>query len=333
MQEKQIEARKWLLTINNPLPKGLTHEAIKNKISKWKSLQYYCMSDELAGMRHTHLYMLFSSPIRFSTIKKQFPEAHIEKAYGKSSENRAYVFKEGKKWEKSPKKKTNLADTHEEWGEMPFERQGARNDLIDMYDMINSGMRNFEILEERPTLISQIDRMDKVRQIVRAEEYKNVFRQLTVVYIWGDTSTGKTQSVLETYGYQNVYRITNYKNPYDDYKGQDIICYDEFRSQIAIEEMLILLEGYPCNLPCRYFDRAACYTKVYIISNIDLLKQYQDVQKNSPQFWNSFLQRIQTVRVHKDGKIEEYSMAEYLNAFHEPSSNELHNVHLKKTLY
>lgn len=323
MKEQQIEGRKWQITINNPVPKGFTHEDIKSKLKKWKSLVYYCMSDEVAKTHHTHVYMVFSSPIRFSTIKKQFPEAHIEKAYGKSEENRNYIFKEGQKWEKDKKKETNLADTHEEWGEMPLERQGARNDLVDMYEMINEGMSNYEILEERPELISQIDRMDKVRQIVQEEEYKNTFRKLSVVYIWGDTASGKTRSVMEEHGYENVYRITNYKNPYDLYKGQDIICYDEFQSQIPITQMLMYLDGYPCYLPSRYSDKVACYTKVYILSNVDISRQYRDVQSSNHKTWNAFLRRIHKIRVHRDGKVEEYELMEYLNAFHKLTADEL----------
>lgn len=323
MKEKQIEGRKWQITINNPVPKGYTHEVIKGKLKKWKSLVYYCMSDEVARTHHTHVYMVFSSPIRFSTIKNQFTEGHIEKAYGKSEENRNYIFKEGDKWEKDKKKETNLADTHEEWGEMPLERQGARNDLVDMYEMINEGMSNYEILEERPELISQIDRMDKVRQTIQEEEYKNVFRKITCTYIFGDTSSGKTRSVMEEHGYENVYRITNYKNPYDLYKGQDIICYDEFQSQIPITQMLMYLDGYPCYLPSRYSDKVACYTKVYILSNVDISRQYRDVQSSNHKTWNAFLRRIHKIRVHKDGKVEEYELMEYLNAFHKLTADEL----------
>ena len=262
--------------------------------------------------------------MRFSTLRRNFPEAHCERAFGKCEENRAYIFKEGK-WEKDKKKETNLADTHEEWGTMPHERQGKRNDLTEMYELISEGKSNYEILEENPQLISQIDRMDKVRQILQEQEYKNVFRKLEVTYIWGETSSGKTRSVMETHGYENVYRITNYSNPYDLYKGQDIICYDEYQSQIPITQMLMYLDGYPCSLPSRFYDRIACYTKVYILSNVDITRQYRDVQSSNPKTWEAFLRRIHKVRVHRDGKVEEYSMPEYLNAFHKMTTEELKN--------
>ena len=99
-----MQSRKYNMTINNPLPKGLTHEQIKNLLLTLKSLAYYCMSDEIANSHHTHIYVYFSSPVRFTTLKKRFPQAHIEKAYGTSCENRDYVFKEGK-WTHDAKKR------------------------------------------------------------------------------------------------------------------------------------------------------------------------------------------------------------------------------------
>ena len=67
-------------------------------------------------------------------------------------------------------------------------------------------------------------------------------------------------------------------HPFDGYKGQKGILFDEFRSSLPLTEMLCYLDGYPVPLPCRYADRMACYTEVYIISNIPLEKQYPNVQ-------------------------------------------------------
>ena len=56
--------------------------------------------------------------------------------------------------------------------------------------------------------------------------------------------------------------------------------------------MLVYLDGYPVNLPCRYSDKPALYTKVYIISNISLEKQYVEVQKYEPETYKAFLRRF-----------------------------------------
>ena len=48
--------------------------------------------------------------------------------------------------------------TFEEWGEMPVERQGARNDLADLVSMIASGMSDYQIIQEMPEAMLQLDR-------------------------------------------------------------------------------------------------------------------------------------------------------------------------------
>ena len=111
-------------------------------------------------------------------------------------------------------------------------------------------------------------------------------------YIWGAPGVGKTRTVMEKHGYRNVYRVANYAHPFDGYKGQSVILFDEFRSSIPLTEMLSYLDGYPISLPCRYADKTACYTAVYIVSNIPLEKQYPNVQLLEPSSWQAFLRRI-----------------------------------------
>lgn len=272
------------------------------------------MSDEVGenGTYHTHVYLALSNATRFSTVKNRFQGAHFEMANGTSKQNRDYVFKEGK-WEKDKKKETNLADTHEEFGDMPVERQGQRNDLIDLYDMIKNGMSNYEIIEEDPAYMLNIDKIERARQIVREEKYKDTFRELEVTYIFGSTGTGKTRGVMEQFGYSNVFRITDYIHPFDSYKGQEIIIFEEFRSSLKIQDMLNYLDGYPLELPCRYSNKIACFTKVFIITNIDLFQQYESVQKEFKETWNAFLRRIHKVRQYTVDNVFDYTLDEYLN--------------------
>ena len=179
---------------------------------------------------------------------------------------------------------------------MPVERQGQRNDLIDLYDMIKQGLSNFDIIEENPAYMMHIDKIERARQIVKEEKFKNVLRDLEVTYIWGDTGTGKTRSVMDQYGYENVYRITDYHHPFDSYKGQDVVIFEEFRSSLKIQEMLNYLDRYPLELPCRYLNKIACYTKVYIISNIPLTCQYDYIQQQYPETWEAFCRRIYNIQ-------------------------------------
>ena len=197
--EKDTQSRKWLLTFNNPLGKGLGHEAIKAILSGMKPIVYWVMSDEIGEEKtpHTHLFFACSSPMRFSTVKRCFPAAHLDNARGACEEIRAYVLKIGK-WEIDPKGETRLDNTQEEWGTMPIEQQGQRNDLAELYNMIESGMSNFQIISQNPDHILQIDKLERVRQTIREEAAKNEFRHLSVTFIQGETETGG-QYISETF--------------------------------------------------------------------------------------------------------------------------------------
>lgn len=307
------QTRKWLITINNPQDYNMTHEEIKLLLAKFKSCIYWCMSDEIGdeGTYHTHIYLHSSSGVRFSTVKKKFPQAHLDMCKGTAQENKDYVFKEGK-WLKSDKGETNLRDTHEEFGELPIERQGQRNDLTDLYDLIKDGYTTAEIIEQSPSFIQHLDKIEPVRQAILGDRYKDKWRTLEITYIWGDTGVGKTRSVMEKFGYSNVYRVTDYLHPFDSYKSQDVVVFEEFRSSLRIDDMLKYLDGYPVELPSRYINHQACFTKVFILTNIDLVEQYKNVQREQPRTWKAFLRRINKVKYYLDGKIIEMPTEEYL---------------------
>lgn len=331
---KDSQSRKWQITLNNPLDKGFTHARIKEELQKLKSCVYYCLSDEIGAREkthHTHIYIACSSAVRFSTIKNRFPYAHIEMARGTSEQNRDYVFKIGK-YEKD-KGTTKLSDTQEEYGEMPLERQGARNDITDLYDMIKEGMSDYEIFEENPNYILQIDTLEKVRQTFRQNQYKSKIRDVTVTYVWGNTGAGKTHGVMNKYGFENVYRVTNYLHGgFDAYKGQDVIVFEEFNSNFKIQDMLNYLDVYPLELPCRYANKVACFTKVYIISNIDLLLQYTNVQFETPETWKAFLRRINKVVEYFDYNcFAEYETGEYIRMYEDAKKcNSTHRKYYKR---
>lgn len=309
-------SRKWLLTINNPLDHGITDNYIKDSLLKYKSLVYYCFSHEIGGEKkvpHVHIYIHLKNASSFNAIKKRFNSAHIDLAKGTAQQNKDYVFKEGK-YLHSEKGTTNLRDTHFEYGELPIERQGARNDLNDLYDMIKEGWSDKQILDENPSYMLQLDKIDKIRQTIKFEEYKNKIREVEVHYIYGKSGSGKTRFVMDKYGYSNVYRITDYLHPFDNYKGEEIIIFEEFRSSLKIRDMLNFLDIYPLQLPCRYNNKCACYTQIYIISNIALDKQYTEIQKNEYETWLAFLRRINDVSVYTMIKKETYTTYDYLHS-------------------
>lgn len=299
--------RKWNITINNPLDYGFNHQKIKDCIDSLKSVKYWAMCDEMGSTLHTHIIIYRTSPLLFQTLKKLFPPGHIEKMMGTVAENREYLMKDGK-WKGTDKEETKLVNTFEEFGTVPEERQGQRNDLTALYDMIKEGKSNYEILEDNPNYMMQLEKVERCREILRYEQFKNIVREMHVEYWFGDPGSGKTSGVYKLYGgYDKVYRITDNRNPWDGYKGQDVILFDDFRAcDFDINILLKWLDIYPLELPCRYNNKQACFTHIYFTSNISFDQLYRTVQSEDASTWNAFCRRFNVIKEFRDGSQFDY---------------------------
>lgn len=322
------QSRKWLVTINNPQEHGFTHERIIEIMSTvgGKSL-YWCMCDEEGDeceTLHTHIFIFRKSPFTARQIDNLFPKMHRDNCYGTAQASREYVLKEGEKYNKDETghysyvdatgkhhEGINYGDTAYECGECPVEHQGKSNKSDLIIDLIRDGASNREIVETVSSAYKDIDKIERTRSMFRDSDFANKWRDLEVTYVFGKTGTGKTRTVMEQYGYQNCYRVTDYKHPFDTYDGQDVLIFEEFRGGLKHGDMLNYLDGYPILLPCRYFNRQACYTKVFILTNIPPDAQYRNIDTESQ---NAFFRRIHIVREHtNNGIIEYHGVKAYLN--------------------
>lgn len=86
-----------------------------------------------------------------------------------------------------------------------------------------------------------------------------------MTYLYGASGVGKTWGIFEQHDPWEICRITNYRGArgisFDGYNGQDVLVFEEFNSQVPIEDMLNYLDIYPLHLPGRYNDRVALLYK------------------------------------------------------------------------
>ena len=304
--------RRAQLTINNPEQYNATHEAIIYKLHLL-SLDYFALVDEIgeSGTYHTHIYIVFRTSCRFSTLKKRFPEAHIERALGNSIDNRNYLLKIGK-WEKTKKAETTVSNSFYEEGTLPDPESEKKNLMEVIQAELEDGFSTSDIIRAHPALNFRSKDIDTLRETIIGSQFASDFRNIEVVYVFGDTGTGKTSGIYAENKVDEICRITNYANPralFDSYHGQKVLVFEEYHSQIPMPDMLSYLDIYPLALPARYSDRVACYTKVYITSNLSLNEQYPYYQRYQPKTWEAFLRRIHIVRRYTDvGVYEDFSM-------------------------
>ena len=267
---------KWIVIINNPDKKGMSHQSIISQLAKFE-IGYYCIADEIAetGTYHTHVFFVVKSNTRFGTIKSRFPGAHIERAYGSVQQNRDYIQKIGI-W----------ADTKDEA-------------TAQMIADLRNGMSTLEVISRNPKLALKSRDIEALRQLVLSEKYATEYRDITVSYLYGATGTGKTKSIFDKHDARDICRITNYRIgkgiSFDAYMGQSVLVMEEFHGQVPIGDMLNILDRYPIQLPARYSDRTAAFTHVYLTSNVPLDMLYRDIQRDYPEVWQAFLRRIHNV--------------------------------------
>jgi len=58
------------------------------------------------------------------------------------------------------------------------------------------------------------------------------------------------------------------RGPFDSYKNNETILFDEFRAEDwPITDMNSYCDKWPCELNCRFFNKNAYWTRVYICAN------------------------------------------------------------------
>lgn len=158
----RVQGRKWQVTINNPEEHGFDHQAIKVALEQFRGLLYYCLCDEKGDeceTLHTHVFFVLRNPCTAERVNNLFPKMHRERVAGTCAENRAYVLKDGEKYNKQPDgsyfytdssgkdhQGVNFSDTFEEWGEMPQEHQGKSNASEIIVSMVKDGASNLDIV-------------------------------------------------------------------------------------------------------------------------------------------------------------------------------------------
>jgi RNA helicase./Putative viral replication protein. len=288
--KKDTQHRDWLFTINNP---EQSEKELYDYLTALNHIKYFTFQREKGeqGTEHYQGYLCYTVPKLFSTVKNLFsepnirPAAHLEPRKGTKIQAREYCQKQD----------TRIGDNYE-YGE--FTAEGERADLKQLKQLIEQGADDLELADTVTTAYaSHLSFVDRHRERMIHQKFGKIRRlNLEVTYIYGETGLGKTRYVMDKYGDENVYRITNYDgNLFDNYNNEDVIVFEEFRSQVRIDIMLNFLDVYPLRLPARYNNKIACFTKVYILTNLALDEQYKNVQREHPTTWKAFLRRIHKI--------------------------------------
>lgn len=316
---KDVCTRNWNITIQNPKDIGLEHEEIKKILLKSRNkVKFAAMVDEIApttGTYHTHLVVIFTNPIRRSTITgdKWFKKSHCEEMIS-IQDSIDYLNKIGNH---SDKKSCQVEGTYEEIGTRPIfkEKKEPKEKLTDVIlKYVEDGLSTAEMIEKDSRLINKIREIELTRQIVMSKKYMIEQREINVIYLEGKPATGKSTYVFEHHNPETICRITHYSPTrgilFDNYesKKHDVLVFEDWNSNTTpIQNMLGWLDKWGTSLPARYSDKCATYHTVYIISNIPYEKQYAEYKFGNIDLYMAWDRRVKEILEFKkkdDGSIE-----------------------------
>jgi len=237
-------SRSWCFTANNYSDADISHLEECSEIAT-----YLCYGKEIAPTTLTpHLqgFIYFESAKTFSKVQKLLPQgSHIEVAKGNALENKNYCQKEG---------------TFKEYGTIPS--QGKRSDLNVIKDEIVAGKGMKDIIE----IASNYQSLKTAELLLKYKEKKRNWKPY-VVWIYGESGTGKTRSVYELA--PNVYRKTNSSGKWwDGYDADEDVLIDDIKdsSKEMYSALLELLDRYDCRVETKGGSRQFLAKRIYITS-------------------------------------------------------------------
>ena len=272
MKKSAKRSRGWIYTVWSNKREDFATDLLEACKADDK-IEYAVFGHEICpdtGTEHLQGFVYWTNAVTGRGAQRRlglrYGEYHAEAQRGTHAQASKYCEKE-----------ENLAFVH---GEIPDPDVTPESAWDYILIMIEDGASDFEIMKTYP---AHFARCKKGITAMRAElAFQNVgeYRDIEVTYLWGPTGTGKTRSVLESAEHpRDVYKVTDYKHPFDNYRGQKTILFDEFRSSLKLEHMLNYIDGYVVELPCRYHNKVSQWDKVVIASNLPFEEQYPSFQK------------------------------------------------------
>jgi len=274
----QESCRSWFCVLNNPqlIYDGTPNKIAEKALDEWVLEQptrsgavAYCISAD--GLHHLHMVLEDSNKSRFSAVKKAYPNAHIEPTKGNKEQAEDYIKKRGK-FEEKDEQVLYTAQHGEIKG-----AQGQRKDLQIIQDYIEQGLTPNEIMDMNIEYRKH-EKLIKDHFFQGRKRNTPNKREVTVYWHVGKSGTGKSHEILdliEKYGENEVYCVTDFKNGFDKYNAEKILVLDEFRGQMQYHLLLTILDVYKSQIPCRYTNVYGLWQEVHITSVLPFEKAYQ----------------------------------------------------------
>jgi len=250
--------RRWCFTLNNP--SGSTE-----LYDDWECERVVAGLEIAPETKTPHHqgYVRFAHPKGLAGVRKLFQRAHWEPAKGNEEQCIAYCAKDG----------VIIIDWPEHADDdAPSNRQGKRNDIIHVRELVQAGCGMAEICE-------QVDSYQAIRVAETMLKYAEAVRTWRphVVWVYGPTGVGKSKYAHEISAHicdadGTVSETTPWVSGetgrwFEGYDAHQCVIFDDFRGDFCKFHVLLrLLDRYPYRVEVKGASRQFLAKKIVITS-------------------------------------------------------------------
>lgn len=221
---------------------------------------------------HIQGYVEFKVPCRIPHAKVQLRDttAHLEKRKGTRQQAVDYCKKEDTRIE-GPYEYGNKNN-----------RQGARNDLHHICEMVKTSLNVKDVADEYPELFVKYHK--GLRELVNMYVVPRTWKT-RVIILWGPPNTGKTRYCFRYDPDAYFLQRGNGNNLwFDGYNGQGTVIIDDFYNTIKYDTMLRLCDRYPCRVEIKGGTVEFVPNTIFITTNLHPSDIYKEIEERDA-FW------------------------------------------------
>lgn len=238
-------ARAWCFTLNNYTPE-------EEEVIQSTDCRYLIYGREVGeqGTPHLQGYIYYDEAKTMTSVKKKLSKrVHLEVAKGSVSDNVKYTSKDGNVFTK---------------GDPPS--QGKRVDVEQLVQSIKDGKKVDDIVLENPVAYHQYGRtMHKVEDLMLRKRFRTEMTE--GLWIHGGTGVGKSHRAFEGFNPESHF-VWKYDGGWQDgYVGQEVVIINEFRGQIPMCDLLMMVDKWPYELRRRGREPVPFLAKKVIVTS------------------------------------------------------------------
>lgn len=286
-------AKNWCITINNYKEEqyelayeDYTFKKGSSKSAKvWGSdVSYYVLGKERGerGTEHLQGYVQFKRPVAIGHLKNVFgDDGHYEIQRSKSNKSAADYCKKDGTFRESGVFTGSSNDSRSDKGTKGIKKK--------IYQELKAGTDFKSMLDTYP---EHVRYMSELQSFMPGRKNK----EARIIYIWGDTSMGKTTNVIRALEYKGIpFYVKGSGNKWwDGYVGQPVAILNEFQSCFSLSSFLQLTDPYPPMLEVKG-GHTPNHILLYIITtNHSPREQYPEVRDKNSDKWDAYYRRVNT---------------------------------------